>query len=192
MIEKILKTFLSIPVPDEVKTKKNMLYTTLENSEGSINWVKNINLHLTIKYLGDTPESSVETIIEHLGKIISAIKPFNLVIKDTGCFPIPDRPRVLWLGIDGSSDLLHSFVKKIETELEIIGFPKKETAYSPHITLARIKYPQKHTPDITPFLKSSYDPIDFPVDRVQFHSSKLLQSGAVYTILKTFPLGENL
>ena len=192
MIEKILKTFLSIPVPDEVKSKKNMLYTTLEHSEGSINWVKNINLHLTIKYLGDTPESSVETIIEHLSKTTCTVKPFNLKIRDTGCFPIPDRPRVLWLGIGGETDPLHDLVKKIETCLEDVGYLKKETAYSPHITLARIKYPQKNTPDISPFLKSSYDPIDFPIDRVQFYSSELLQTGAVYTMLKSFPLGESL
>jgi 2'-5' RNA ligase len=83
-------------------------------------------------------------------------------------------------------------VKKIETCLEDVGYLKKETAYSPHITLARIKYPQKNTPDISPFLKSSYDPIDFPIDRVQFYSSELLQTGAVYTMLKSFPLGETL
>ena len=58
---------------------------------------------------------------------------------------------------------------------------------SPHITLARIKYPQKYTPNIDLFLKSSYDPIDLSLDRVQFFASELLPSGTIYTLLKTFP-----
>ena len=83
-------------------------------------------------------------------------------------------------------------MESIETALESLGFPRSDRDFSPHITLARIKYPQKHTPNVDPFLKSSYDPIDFPVDRVQFLSTELLPTGAVYTILKTFPLGESL
>jgi 2'-5' RNA ligase len=83
-------------------------------------------------------------------------------------------------------------VESIENVLEPLGFPKESRDILPHITLARIKYPQKHTPNVDPFLKSSYDPIDFPVDRMQFFSSELLPSGAVHTILKTFPLGESL
>ena len=64
--------------------------------------------------------------------------------------------------------------------------------YIPHITIAKIKYPQKHTPDISQFSNSYYDPIVFNADRVQFLSSELLPSGAVHSLLKSFPLGESL
>ena len=73
-----------------------------------------------------------------------------------------------------------------------IGFPCLDKEFFPHITLARVKYPQKHTPDISMFLKSSYDPIDFTADRVQFLSSELLPSGTFYTLLGSFPFGESL
>ncbi|MED5427226.1 MAG: RNA 2',3'-cyclic phosphodiesterase, partial [Candidatus Neomarinimicrobiota bacterium] len=68
--------------------------------------------------------------------------------------------------------------------------PSEEREYFPHITLARIRYPQRFTPNIDLFLQSSYDTIVFPVDRVQFFSSELLPDGAVYTLLNSFPLGE--
>ena len=87
---------------------------------------------------------------------------------------------------------MHDLFVKIENSLELLGFPKEQQEYIPHITLARIKYPQKWTPDVSNFLKSSYDPIDFPVDRVQFFSSELLPSGTIYTLIKSFPLGETL
>ena len=63
MSEKLIRTFLSIPVPLEVRSKKNMLYSTLEESPAKINWVKNVQLHLTIKFLSHTPESIIEKII---------------------------------------------------------------------------------------------------------------------------------
>ena len=192
MTEKLLRTFLAVPVPRDVSSKKNMLYSTLENVDGDINWVKNAQLHLTMKFLGHTPESTINDVIDHVEKITPNMNPFDLKIEETGCFPVPTRPRILWLGLKGNLDLLKSMVESIENVLEPLGFPKESRDILPHITLARIKYPQKHTPNVDPFLKSSYDPIDFPVDRVQFFSSELLPTGAVYTILKTFPLGESL
>jgi len=169
-----------------------MLYSTLETVDGDINWVKNAQLHITLKFLGHTPESSINDVIDHVDKITPNIKPFDLKIDETGCFPVPTRPRTLWLVVKGDLDPLLTMVESIETALESSGFPRSDREFSPHITLARIKYPQKHTPNVDPFLKSSYDPIDFPVDRVQYFSSELLPTGAVYTILKTFPLGESL
>ena len=192
MTEKLLRTFLSVPVPSEVGSKKNMLYSTLETVDGDINWIKNFQLHLTLKFLGHTPESSIDNVIEHIEKITPNIKPFGLKIEKTGCFPVPTRPRTLWLGVKGTLEPLFAMVESIEAVLEPLGFPRAARDFSPHITLARIKYPQKYTPNVNPFLKSSYDPIDFPVDRVQYFSSELLPTGAVYTILKTFPLGESL
>jgi len=192
MTEKLLRTFLAVPVPRDVSSKKNMLYSTLENVDGDINWVKNAQLHLTMKFLGHTPESAIIDVIDHVEKITPNMNPFDLKIEETGCFPVPTRPRILWLGLKGNLVLLKSMVESIENVLEPLGFPKESRDILPHITLARIKYPQKHTPNVDPFLKSSYDPIDFPVDRMQFFSSELLPSGAVHTILKTFPLGESL
>tara|TARA_Y100001970_G_scaffold30232_1_gene37511 strand:+ start:1143 stop:1721 length:579 start_codon:yes stop_codon:yes gene_type:complete len=192
MNEKLIRTFLSIPVPQEVRSKKNMLYSTLEESPAKINWVKNIQMHLTIKFLSHTPESMIEKIIEKVELVTIASKPFDIFIENTGCFPVKERPRVLWMGVNGNLDPLHNMFIKIEDALDLLGFPKEQQNYKPHITLARIKYPQKWTPDISTFLKSSYDPIDFPVDRVQFFSSELLPSGAVHTLLKSFPLGESI
>ena len=192
MSDRLLRTFISIPIPNEVRTKKNMLYSTLENSPSKINWVKNEQLHLTIKFLGHTPESLFNEIKDSLCNIVSSITPFDLIIDKTGCFPVPERPRVLWLGIDGNIKTLTNLFVKIENKMDQLGFSREEQDYFPHITLARVKYPQKYTPDVSIFLNSTYDPIDFKVDRVQFLSSELLPTGTVYTLLGSFPLGEKL
>ena len=111
MNEKLIRTFLCFPVPIEVRSKKNMLYSTLERSPSQINWVKNDNLHLTLKFIGYTTQSQIPTIISILSKITIKYKPFQLVISSTGCFPTKERPRTLFLGIEGRlnvlSDLFH-------------------------------------------------------------------------------------
>ena len=192
MNEKLKRTFLCFPVPIEVRSKKNMLYSTLEGSPAQINWVKNDNLHLTLKFIGFTTESQISKIKNILSRITIEYKPFQLVINNTGCLPKKERPRTLFLGVEGQINILKDLVQNIETEFEKIDIEKDRNDFFPHITLARIKYPQNHTPDIDLFLKSSYDPIDLSLDRVQFFSSELLPSGAIYTLLKTFSLGEQV
>lgn len=192
MSEKLIRTFLSIPVPLMVRSKKQMLYSTLEQSPAKINWVKDEQLHITIKFIGYTPENLFDEIKSLIIEAVSSIKPFKITINNTGCFPVPERPRILWLGVDGDLQSMKNLYINIEKQMETIGFPLNDDEYFPHVTLARIKYPQKFTPDISTFLNSSYDPIDFKVDRVQFLSSELLPTGTLYTLLGSFPLGEIL
>ena len=192
MNETLLRTFLSIPVPKEVRSVKNMYFLSLKSNRSKIKWVRNMQLHLTLKFLGHTPKSEVEKIINRIKPITEATKPFALSVNGTGCFPNSNRPRTLWLGVNGDIDPLIILVNEIRSSLDSIGFPSENNNYVPHITTARIQYPQKHKPNIDLFLNSSYDAIDFPADRVQFFSSELLPDGAVYTLLNSFPLGETL
>ena len=76
MNERLIRTFLCCPVPLEVKSKKNMLYSTLEDSPSKINWVKNDNLHLTLKFIGYTTENQIPEIINILSKITIKYKSF--------------------------------------------------------------------------------------------------------------------
>ena len=190
MNEKLLRTFLSVPVPGRVKSLKHMFYSSMKDSPGDIKWVRDPQLHLTLSFLGHTPESTVNTIIESVQQVTRQFEPMELAINSTGCFPVPTRPRVLWLGVEGHTLPLISMVNQLRECLNTLGFPSEEREYFPHISLARIRYPQRFTPNIDLFLQSSYDTIVFPVDRVQFFSSELLPDGAVYTLLNSFPLGE--
>jgi RNA 2',3'-cyclic 3'-phosphodiesterase len=192
MTNKLVRTFLSIPIIKDIKSKKNMLFSTLEESKSSINWVRDSNLHLSVKFIGQTPEIFIDRIIECVSRITSIIKPFNVEVSGTGCFPASTRPQTLWLGVSGEIKPLIDMVREIENQLFKIGFSKEKKEFIPHITVARISYPQKVVPDINIFLKSSYDIIDLEIDRVQLFSSELLPNGAIYSLLKTFPFGEKI
>ena len=192
MPNKLVRTFISVPVPDRVKKVKQMLFSTLEGEKIKIKWVRNIQIHLTLKFLGFTPDIDINRLKGIIADVTAKFEPFELTIRNTGCFPLPNRPRVLWLGINDEKNQLALLVNDLEQVLEVEGFPISDKPFSPHITLARISYPQKYTPNISRYLQSSYDEIVLPLNRVQFFSSELLPYGAVHTLLGTFPMGENI
>ena len=187
--DKLVRTFLAIPVPKAVGFKKNMLFSTIDE-KSTVNWVKNANLHVTLKFLDYTKESEFPKILGDIKRISARTNPFNLVVNGTGCFPSKNRAKVLWLGLEGNMKPLKSLFSNFENLFESYGFPKDTFDFKPHVTIARIKYPQKVEPNLNTFLNSNFDPIEFPVNRVQFLTSELLPSGVVYTLIKSFPLGE--
>jgi len=191
MSERLLRTFISVTLPKNIVSVSNMLQTTVISKKDNIKWVNPGNIHLTLKFLGHTQFEAADEINKVLKDLVINHSGMELNITGTGCFPKIERPRVLWLGIDGNIGQLQDFVADINIKLEKLGFPLVEEKFIPHITLARIKYPPKDTPDITNFINSSYDPIKFSINRIRFMSSELFPDGPIYSILGTHFLGEN-
>ena len=132
--------------------------------------------------------STKEEIVNDISNLIDYVKK-NSAIQEVILQNFRAKKNTL---MKNSSEITNDLFLRIDKKMDKIGFPCLDKEFFPHITLARVKYPQKHTPDISMFLKSSYDPIDFTADRVQFLSSELLPSGTFYTLLGSFPLGESL
>ena len=185
MSERLLRTFISVTVPNEIIPLRDMLKTTVKHQKKNLRWVITGQIHLTLKFLGFAPPDLIDELNSIIAKVISRYTKIDLTITGTGCFPVPTRPRVLWLGMTGQTATLTSLVSDLNTALEPLGFPAEEQKVVPHITLARIKYPPKHTPDISAFLQTTYDPILMTVSRVQFTRSELFPDGPVYSILGT-------
>lgn len=186
--EKLIRTFLAVELPQRVKSTVLNLQTTVQTKPKVLKWVKMDNIHLTLRFIGPTPEREVPRISAEVKKAVARHNDLSLFISGTGVFPKPQRPRVLWLGADGEVQKLKNLVNDINNELEKLGFPAEEREYSPHITIGRIRYPQKITPDVTNFLNSEYDPIEVKVQSVRFFQSDLVPGGPIYSILGIYQL----
>ena len=185
MSERLIRTFLSVPISGEVHSLRDKLQNTINADGTKIGWIRKGNMHLTLKFIGDTPEDDVDQVNRALKDIIATALIMEFEISGTGCFPKKERPRVLWLGINGDLNPLQVLVKNINNALDPLGYPKEEKDYVPHLTLARIKYPQKYTPDISSFLDAKYEPIQLNINKIHFMRSELFFNGSVYTILDT-------
>ena len=184
------RTFISIPIPSSIRSLKQMLFSTLENQKAIINWVKSVNLHITLKFLGEIDDAHSEQITKITEKVISAFNQFDLEVNSTGSFFKNGRHDVLWLGMK-ENKVLHQLVDNLENSFVKIDFPKNENQFVPHITMAKINYPQKYNPNIDMFLNSSFNPINFKVKNINLIESTIIETGINYKILNTFHLDEN-
>jgi 2'-5' RNA ligase len=106
-----------------------------------VSWVAPENLHVTLKFLGSIDDLRVQSVIDVLHTAVRGQAPFELEVVGLGAFPSATRPRVLWAGIVGGAGPLAALAAAVEDALAGLGFPRETRAFSPHITLARIREP---------------------------------------------------
>ena len=98
-------------------------------------------LHLTLKFLGETPAGQVGDIGTRLTEVVSGCGVFDLGFRGIGLMP-SHRPRVVFADLD---DPLHDAPKvggpaaAIEDSMEGLGFARESRPYRPHLTLARVR-----------------------------------------------------
>lgn len=183
MSDKLLRTFISVNLPRHIVNIQSMLQSTVHNRKANIKWIKPGNIHFTLKFIGHTPPDVIDNINDVIQHISEKHTGMEFLIKGTGCFPVESRPRVLWVGIDGHLGPLLKYVSELNSQLEKLGFPTDERDFRAHITLARIKYPPKYSPDITAYLNSQFEPLPFEIYKVNLISSELFPNGPIYSIL---------
>lgn len=103
-----------------------------------IKWVEPENLHLTLKFFGETPEHHIPGINVALRKAVEGFSSFEITIANTGIFGSSYKPRVIWLGIEDKEETLN-LATKIISELEHIGIESDRQNFVPHLSLGRIK-----------------------------------------------------
>lgn len=135
-----LRCFVAIELPDELRETIGELTRGLRASCGNVKWVPPKNLHLTLKFLGDTEESLIPEIREKLHEAASSHQPFSIAFRGAGAFPDLRRPRVVWAGAEDSHALV-SLQRDVEKALSSLGFAPEGRPYSPHLTLGRVKSP---------------------------------------------------
>ena len=106
MSERLIRTFISVSVPKEIVNIQSMLKSTVEPKGVKVRWVMNGKMHLTLKFLGNITQGSIDNLNEALFNAVKSAKVINLSISGTGAFPVKGRPNVLWLGIKGDIDEL--------------------------------------------------------------------------------------
>jgi 2'-5' RNA ligase len=105
--------------------------------QANIRWVPVQNIHLTIRYLGETPESKLEIIKQILSNSSNLLRNTSLEINDVGAFPNTSKPRVLWAGVQ-ENEQLSQFHTEIDTKLVNLGFPADRPIFTPHLTIGRL------------------------------------------------------
>src|SRR4051812_2134053 len=95
-----LRLFIAVPAPPEVRAAAEAVIRRLQGL-GDVRWVTGDRLHLTLKFLGDTPPNQVPKLGALLKEDANKNSPFVVELGGVGAFPNPRRPQTLWLGVQG-------------------------------------------------------------------------------------------
>ena len=114
--------FIAVDVP--ISPALDAFAAELRTTSSSMKVVGTDQLHLTIKFLGDTEEGLVPEIVTAIREATVDVRPFDVQVRGTGAFPSLSRMNVIWVGIDGAEPLAR-IAGSLEESLEPLGFPRE-------------------------------------------------------------------
>lgn len=153
-----------------------------------VGWEKPEKMHLTLKFLGDISEKQLADLTEAVKNSAAVSGPFSVNVEKTGCFPSPKKARILWLGLTDASENLQKLQEKLEEEAGALGFVRENRSFKPHLTIARLREPEKSRELADKFLRTQFEPVGFEVSEILIYESKLQPTGSVYSVVNKFKL----
>lgn len=185
MSDEKLRLFTAVTVPEAQLTWLDGVVEELKALPGA-RWSPLENQHVTLNFLGWVPEGDLGRVVAALDLVVPRHRAGAATLAELGAFPRERRARVLWAGIDDPDELLGRLGAALGEELRAVGYEPEGRAYTPHLTLARLKTPRSLT-GLLPVLPEPPGP--FPVDRVTLFRSRLGPSGSRYEVVHEAYLG---
>lgn len=184
-----MRLFVAIELPEEIKAALTTLQQSLREARADVAWAKPDNLHLTLKFLGETPSERIPALGLACVEAAKANPPFTLTTQGTGFFPDQRRPRIVWAGLSGAVTELEALQQQVEACLAVQGCTPEIKPFRPHLTLGRCKSP-RNLPQLATHLNSYKLPaLSFTVSELVLMQSQLHPSGSIYTPLQRARLG---
>jgi len=179
------RLFISIELPREVgyKIKQHINALRRELPDARASWMREENLHLTLKFFGDTAVERVEAVSGALKASADQIPPFEMELGGCGVFPPRGKPSVLWIGINDQSGNLQKLYEALEDECVKAGFDRERRPFHPHLTIARLR--QSHDSRCLADLhrQVGFAPVKVTVEDVCLIRSELSPEGSRHTII---------
>lgn len=184
-----MRLFVAWLLDDSIVAALSRVQKKLANSCDGVRWVNPQQLHLSVKFLGDVPDSDVTQVTEAVVRGAAKCKPFTTSICGCGCFPPHGPVRIVWIGAEESTGTMLQSAKEIIDALEEVGFEPERREWLPHITIGRVRDDRSHGCIRSAIEEHSFETLDQSVQSVSVMSSVLSAQGPTYTALHTAELG---
>lgn len=189
-----IRVFIAVDLPPAIQESVEKQTAHLRHTLGDdlIRWVPAQNMHLTLKFIGNIAASHLDFLKQMLTQSVNSQRQFDLQVGGIGSFPNLKRPRVLWVGIHAPADLT-SLQKNVEAGAVRLGYEKEERAFSPHLTLGRVR--QNVSAADLQRIRSALENTQIgrigtaTIEAVHLYKSDLHADGSIYTKLLSVPLG---
>jgi 2'-5' RNA ligase len=180
-----VRLFIAIAIPESIRTAFATLLKDFRDLAPQLKWIRPENLHVTLKFLGETDPLKL-TPLQNVLSAVRSPEPVNLEFRGLGFFPNEKRPRVFWAGMEASANL-KTLAVDVDQAVHKLEFTPEERPYAPHLTLARISLPII-PPKLRQAIGEKSGQTFGSLRAREFHliESKLKPAGAEYTTLRSF------
>lgn len=185
-----MRLFVAAPFPTEVKNELGKLIDDWRRERDKVGWVKKENLHLTLKFLGETPVEKLEPLKANLSSRLNGSAAFTISLSGAGGFPNLNRARVLWIGVSEGKEKLAELAQKVEEATLPLGFPSEGRDFSAHLTVGRVKDSGLSEPLLAKVRACTFEAKGIIVSEAVLYQSELAPGGSVYTPLARFELAK--
>ena len=187
-----MRCFIAIDIPDTLRENLTNSLKILYKRLSSAKWVAPQNYHISLSFLGEINDESLNKLKEIMQTAVKDISNFIITIKGVGIFGKTETPRVLWAGVEHCEPLL-SLHANLTALLNENSFPVEERKYSPHLTLARFSRPER-----SQYLGEWLDKFKYynfgkvEVKAILLMQSILQSSGPIYQMVESFDLQDTI
>ncbi|HET60280.1 MAG TPA: RNA 2',3'-cyclic phosphodiesterase [Chloroflexi bacterium] len=195
MSSETIRLFIALTLPTAMQQHCVRLISTLKNDiTTGVRWEVGDKIHITLRFLGETPSTSLPSLTESLNSLAQAHAPIMLHLAGLGAFPNWRSPSVLWLGIVPNA-ALNQLQSDLEQRLAGAGILKDKRKFHPHLTLGRVN--RNCTPEVIRQIQQACQQInlppfsDFQAPHVVLFQSTLQRNGAIHHALHTIDLNES-
>lgn len=184
-----MRAFVAVDLAEEVLAEIEKFGARMGARLPGARFVNPTNLHLTLRFLGESDERQLASLSDSFESIGSRYRPFTVRCREVGFFPSARRPRIFWVGLDDPPEDLLNLQKDVENVVRESGFEPEKRAFSPHLTVARFRNPRPH-PRFQEIVRE-FERQDFGTSRISdlvLYQSILKPEGAEYIALKRLAL----
>jgi len=178
-----MRLFFAIVPPPVVQRAAFAVIRSLREDGDGVAWVKEENLHFTLRFLGEVGDSALGDVARAAREAVAGHAAFDAALGAVGAFPSPRRARVLWLGLAEGAEPMTALAASLADALGRIGFAKEERPFSSHLTIGRLREPQGDWTERLPAAAPEPAAVAFRVDRIALVRSQLSRGGSVYTVM---------
>jgi RNA 2',3'-cyclic 3'-phosphodiesterase len=161
----------------------------IQKTSADVKLVEPENIHITLKFLGDTDETLIDAIDQCIKETAQNTKPFQITLQGTGVFPNQNYLKVIWIGINDGG-IIQNIARPLDEKLTGLGFSKENKGYTPHLTIGRVRT-AKNKDQLLKVI-SQYKTIEFSTQTVHsiiLKKSLLTPTGPMYTTVREIKLG---
>jgi 2'-5' RNA ligase len=189
----LARLFIAFELPAPVLDAAEDAIRTLRKTDADVRWAARDHLHVTMRFLGEVPETSIPGVGRMLQGVCGAGAPLDLEVRGLGTFG-GRSPRVVWAGVRGATEWaeagLHRLRAAVDEGAAGLGFVGDPGAFTAHLTLGRVRDPRR-AKGLLEAIRALHDRIlgRVRVEELVLFQSRLGREGSTYTVLARAPLG---